>query len=79
VGPFFWTAANGKGDSALRNRFIACGAGRADYHAAPEISSRGALDCNPNPIQTITAGDSLIVMVNSQNRRQFAYRAGVKE
>jgi hypothetical protein len=65
--------------SDLRNRLNACGAGRADHHAAPGTSSRGALDCNPNPIQTIAAGDSLIVMANSQKRRQFAYRAGVKE
>jgi hypothetical protein len=62
----------------LRNRFNGRGAGRVEHHAVPN-SSRSPLDCNPNPIQTIAAGDYLIVMVNSQQRIRFACRAGVKE
>ncbi|HET9178960.1 MAG TPA: hypothetical protein VFQ24_11445 [Terriglobia bacterium] len=69
----------GNAISALMNRFIACGAGRADLHAAPEVSLRGPLDCNPVPIQTISAGHYLIVMGNLQKPRQLASRAGIKE
>lgn len=65
--------------SALMDRFIACGARRADRHAAPELSSRGPWDCNPVPIQTIAAGLYLIVMGNLQKPRQLASPAGIKE
>jgi voltage-gated potassium channel len=39
----------------------------------------GRLDFNPKPAQAISAGDSLIVMGNSQSLKNLELLAGVKE